>query len=131
MKKILFAFSFILILMSCSSDDQPQSQPQQGVNQSNIYGYWYKGLGAPNYYYDYYYFGQNGEFKQGWGNINTNPLLGTWVWLNSTTIKMTPTPNGGIAGGVVNVEFRKVTSDSLCGTGAYSSIKYSRINHGN
>jgi hypothetical protein len=127
MKKILLLSSAFLFLVSCSNDDSDNNN-DQGVNQSAIYGYWYKGLGAPSYYYDYYYFGENGEYKQGWGPINSNPYLGTWEWENATTIKVTPTVGGGIVGGVQTHEFRKITNDSLC-SATHEDIKYSRTNH--
>jgi hypothetical protein len=128
MKKILLLSSAFLFLVSCSSDDSDNNSDSHGVNQSKIYGYWYKGLDGPSYYYDYYYFGENGEYKQGWGSINSNPYTGTWEWENATTIKVTPTAGGGIVGGVQTHEFRKITNDSLC-SATNDDIKYSRTNH--
>lgn len=130
MKKLFLLSSVFLFLLSCSNDNETNNNNDpQGVNQSEIYGYWYKGIGAPTIYWDYYYFGQDGEYKQGWGAINSNPLVGTWEWENETTIKITPTPNGGIAGGVQTHEFRKITADSLC-SASNNGLKYSRTNHG-
>ncbi|GGD22368.1 hypothetical protein [Flavobacterium orientale] len=127
MKKFLLLSSVFLFLVSCSNDDS-NNNDSQGVNQSKIFGYWYKGLGAPFYYYDYYYFGEDGEYQQGWGPINSNPLTGTWEWEDGTTIKITPSPGGGIAGGVQTHEFRKISNDSLC-SASDEGLKYSRTNH--
>lgn len=123
MKKTCFTLVlFSVIFGSCSSDDSADNS-NQTVDQSKIFGWWYRNANTTIFSYNSYYFGADGVYKQGFG---TNYGQGTWEWIPGDSIKMTPTLNGGIAGGVVKGAVYKLDNDSL--VFASESLRLSKNN---
>lgn len=113
MKKTLFLFLAILsFTISCSSDDS-ENPNTEGIDQSKIYGWWYKNSNTQEDAYKAYYFGEDGIYKQDMSNYGLGIGIGTWEWSESNEITMTPTPGQGIAGGPQSGEVFKLTNDSL------------------
>ena len=113
MKKTLFLiFAGILFLASCSSDSENSSNPN-AIDQSKIYGWWYRNANTQTVSYNAYYFGEDGVYKQDGTNFGLGMGVGTWEWTNANTILITPNPDGGIAGGTTSGVVFKVSNDSL------------------
>ena len=126
MKKIILAVSIITIVLlsSCStnSSNPPAATTQQGVTQSLITGWWYRGANAP--IYKAYYFGADGTYKQDGSNFGLGMGIGTWSWETATKIKVVAV-SGMVGGGYL--EFSKLTQDSLVSISP--NLKLSRTNH--
>jgi hypothetical protein len=124
MKKSIIIPLVILVsipFIRCSSDSS--SSNSNAYNQSNIYGWWYPNANTSIPHYKAYYFGEDGVYKQKYSN--TSEGIGTWVWESDSVVKMTPTVNGGIAGGQVTGRVYKLSQDTL--VLANEELRMSRI----
>jgi len=113
MKKaaLVLFLSVSLFVVSCSSDDD--SSGSAGIQQSKIYGWWYPNANTTSVSYKAYYFGEDGSYIQDQSRFNLGNGLGTYKWTAANKITMTPTPGGGILGGVVEAEVFVLTNDTL------------------
>jgi hypothetical protein len=129
MKKSLLIIAVIVMtipFIRCSSGGS-SSNSDGTINHADIYGWWYPNPNLSIPHYKAYYFGQDGVYKQDQTNFGLGIGLGTWEWQSSNVVKMTPTPNGGIAGGPVTGTVYKLTTDSL--VFASEELRLSRVQH--
>src|SRR5690554_3363834 len=90
MKKSIIYLSFIFLFLSCSSDDG--GSQGSDINQSLIYGWWYRNPEVLNNY-KAYYFGEDNIFEQDMTNFNAGYGEGIWSWEEEAKIKLEPTNN--------------------------------------
>jgi hypothetical protein len=112
-KALLLICSLTLFFASCSNDSDSGTSDPNAIDQSKIYGWWYRNANTQTVSYKAYYFGEDGVYKQDQSNFGLGMGVGTWEWTNANTIQMTPNSGGGIAGGAVSGTVFKVSNDSL------------------